>query len=318
MELHQLRYFVAVAEAGSFSRAAERCHVAQPSLSQQIKKLELHLGHELFDRHAHGATLTEAGHALLPRARRILVEVHEASASLQREVETGHGPLAVGAIPTMAPYLLPPVLGRFVRDHPGCELTVREDLTERLVEALLDYELDCAIVSTPIDHDLIELEVLGSERLLLTTAPGYSLRTSGEMTLQALRQEPTIVLHEMHCLGQQIRDFCSAQRARHRIFCRSTQLATVQSLVALGLGISILPEMAARADDEGIRHYLAIHPGEPTREIAVAWRRYRSRSSLALGFVARLAENLRGGLHRLREENSNEQEDVRSAAAGAR
>ncbi|NJL28562.1 MAG: LysR family transcriptional regulator [Thermoanaerobaculia bacterium] len=273
--------------------------MAQPSLSQQIKKLELHLGRELFDRHAHGATLTEAGHALLPRARRILVEVHEATTNLQRELETGQGPLAVGAIPTMAPFLLPPALGRFVRDFPRCELTVREDLTGRLVAALLDYELDCAVVSTPIDSNLIELEVLGSERLLLTTSLDYRLPTSGELTLQVLRQEPTIVLHEMHCLGQQIRDFCSTHQTQQRILCRSTQLATVQELVTLGLGISILPEMAAKADRENARRYLPIQPGEPTREIAVAWRRYRSRSKLAQGLVARLKEDLQSGLHRL-------------------
>jgi LysR family hydrogen peroxide-inducible transcriptional activator len=299
MELHQIRYFVAVAEAGSFSRAAEHCHISQPSLSQQIKKLEKSLGHKLFDRQSHGAVLTDAGQALLPRARRILMEVQEARVGLQRDVEEGRVPLAIGAIPTMAPYLLPPVLGRFVRAYPDCELTVREDRTERLVEAIAGFELDCAVVSTPIDHPLVDVELVGSERLLLTAADDYPLPPPDQLTLENLRGEPTIVLHEMHCLGQQISEFCATHRLQQRILCRTTQLATIQRLVTLGLGISIVPEMTARADDADCRRYLPLRHADPRREIAVAWRRYRTRASLAERFVELLRTDLDSGVHRL-------------------
>jgi LysR family hydrogen peroxide-inducible transcriptional activator len=299
MEIHQLRYFVAVAEAGSFSRAAERCYVAQPSLSQQVKKLEASVGHLLFDRLSHGVVLTEAGRALLPRARRILAEVQEARAALKEDLETGAGLLAVGAIPTMAPYLLPPVLCHFRRAYPNCELSVREDLTERLIEAVVDGELDCAVVSTPIDEPLIALEVLGSERLLFTASRGHPLPPADRVTLQFLREEPAIVLHEMHCLGQQIRDFCRAHQVNHRIVCRSTQLETVERLVSLDLGVSLLPEMAARADHADDRMYCTLAGADPRREIAVAWRRGRSRSTLARRFVELLSADLASGLHRL-------------------
>ena len=146
MELHQLRYFVAIAEAGSVSRAAERCFVAQPSLSQQLKKLEQSLGATLFDRLGRGIALTDAGRALLPRARRILAEVRTTEANLQQEALDGPGTLVVGAIPTVAPYLIPPALRSIRRAYPGCAVSVREDLTEQLVEALENNEIDCAIV----------------------------------------------------------------------------------------------------------------------------------------------------------------------------
>jgi len=310
MEMHQLRYFVAVAEAGSFSRAAESCRVAQPSLSQQIKKLERGLGLELFDRLPQGTVMTEAGQALLPRARRILAEVREAQSELKRDLDDGRLPLAVGAIPTMAPYLLPPVLQRLSAEFPACELTVRENLTERLIESLVDLELDCAIMSTPIDHRLVEVEVLGSERLLLVAHPDLQLPLAEHAALDLLREQPSIVLHEMHCLGQQIRSFCDASDLAHRIVCRTTQIETVQRLVALGLGISLVPEMAARWDGPGtvpgpgearsLRLRYAPVPGlKAEREIAVVWRRDRTRGRLAQRFAELVKSDLDEGVHRL-------------------
>jgi len=302
MEIHQLRYFIAVAEAGSFSRAAERCRVAQPSLSQQIKKLETSLGQVLFDRLPHGVSLTDAGHALLPRAQRILSEVREARGEIERDLAEGRLPLAVGAIPTMAPYLLPPVLQRLMDEAPRCELTVREDLTDRLIEALLDLELDCAVMSTPIDHRSVELEVLGSERLLLAVGQNVTLPRLSGLELEMLRTQPWIVLHEMHCLGEQIRDFCEASELTRQIVCRSTQIDTVQRLVRLGLGYSLIPEMAAHADPLETLSYSPMPDREPRRDIAVVWRRDRSRSRLARRFVELIREDLESGRHQLGKE----------------
>src|SRR5262245_61617931 len=129
MELHQLRYFVAAARAGSFSRAAESCHVSQPSLSQQIQKLECGLGQPLFHRLSRRVALTDAGRALLDRAISILAAVDEAESLLQSGDGAGPGRLAIGAIPTVAPYLLPSALEALTRRHPGAEVLVREDVT---------------------------------------------------------------------------------------------------------------------------------------------------------------------------------------------
>jgi len=289
MELNQLRYFVAVAETGGFIRAAQRCGVTQPSLSQQIRKLEGELGVTLFDRSSRGAIPTEAGRALLPRALRILAEVRETMSGVKDDIETGRGPLSVGAIPTIAPYLMPPVLSRFLKGHPDCELTVREDLTERLIEAVVDHELDAAVMSTPVEHPALDVEVIGREPLLVVAPAGSQL--PDPLGLEDLTDEPAVVLHEVHCLGQQIADFCSTSRLRRRIVCRSTQLPTVLSLVGLGLGVSIVPEMAARQDSSPSRVYRPLR-GRPEREIAIVRRADRSVSILCQKFLELVAEQL--------------------------
>ncbi|HEX9730571.1 MAG TPA: LysR substrate-binding domain-containing protein [Thermoanaerobaculia bacterium] len=285
MELHQLRYFVAVAEAGSFREAAAQCHVAQPSLSQQIIKLEKSLGHKLFDRLGRRIALTEAGRALLPRANAILTAVREAQRDVEKDIETGHGPLAVGAIPTIAPFLLPRTVGRFVKSFPHADLTVFEDLTEALIERLLRAELDLCILSLPIDHDQIETEPVLDDPLLVVAPREGDVAGMAEMSLEEFQDRPAVLLHEMHCLGQLIRGLCQGSGLRQRIVCHTTQLTTVQSLVALGLGISLVPRICAAGDRSRRCVYRPLRGAPSTRKIAVAWRRGRERSWLADRFL---------------------------------
>jgi LysR family hydrogen peroxide-inducible transcriptional activator len=299
MELHQLRYFVATAESGSVSRAAERCFVAQPSLSQQLKKLEQSLGATLFDRLGRGIALTDAGRALLPRARRILAEVRTTEANLQHEAAEGPGTLVVGAIPTVAPYLIPPALRSIRRAYPGCAVSVREDLTEHLVEALENSEIDCALVSTPLQDDLLDVEVISEEELLVALPSTHAAADRAELRVSDLRGEPTVALDDMHCLGRQVQHFCSTRHIASRVVCRTTQLATITEFVALGLGLALVPEMAAVADRSGRCRYLRIRPGKPGRQIAVAWRVGRSRPIAATRFIAAITERLRSGRHSL-------------------
>lgn len=280
MELHQLRYFVATAEAGSFSKAARACHVAQPSLSQQIRKLEDGLGVRLFDRVGRGAVLTEAGAALLPRARRILGEVREVEGGLRGEVDPGGGALSIGAIPTMAPFVLPRLLTRLRAERPRCAVSVREDVTARLLDALADHEIDCALVSIPADHPLVEVETLGTERLLVAMPRGERWERSS-LTLAALRDAPAIVLHEMHCLSGQVEGFCALQGVVPRVVCRGAQLQTVLGLVSTGMGISIVPEMCAASDADPSRRYAPLARANPARAVAFAWRRGRTRPAAA-------------------------------------
>lgn len=298
MEIHQLRYFVAAAEAGSMTLAARRCRVAQPSLSQQIRKLEEGLEVALFDRVGRGIALTEAGRALLPRARRILAEVAETRENLRAEVESGAGRLAIGAIPTIAPYLLPPVLAGLRAEFPGCELVVREDLTANLVEAVVHHELDVAITSTPIDHELVEVEVVGREELLAVAPAAHPLAGIGRLTLDDLREQPTVSLHEMHCLGAQIAGFCARAGVRPDIVCRTTQLATVLEMVRLGLGVSLVPTMAAAGDRSRERAYLPLTSEHPSREIALVWRTGRTRPVAARGLGPRVRDMLLALLER--------------------
>lgn len=285
MELHQLRYFVAVAECGSFREAAAHCHVAQPSLSQQIKKLERNLGHELFDRLGRRIALTEAGRALLPRAQSILTAVREAENELAQDIESGRGVLAVGAIPTVAPYLLPGPIRRFVKAYPLAQLSVSEDLTESLIERLLSARLDLAILSLPVDCDQIVTEPCLAEPLLAIASRDDAIAQMSELSLDEFQDRPAVVLHEMHCLGQQIRSFCQGHGVRRRIVCYTTQLSTVQSLVALGLGISLVPRMCAASDRSEQCVYRPLAGATPGRKIVAAWSKGRRRSLLAGRFL---------------------------------
>lgn len=293
MELHQLRYFVAVAEAGTMSRAAERCRIAQPSLSQQIRRLEQTLDVQLFDRLGRGVALTDAGRALLPRARAILAAVRDVETHLEADVADGVGQLTIGGIPTMAPYLIPPVLADLRDEFPRSQITVREDLTEHLIEALIDNAIDVALVSTPIEHELVELKVVGSEPLLVVVPAKHPLHDAGAISPADLRHQPTITLHEMHCLGQQISGFCTARRLARRVVCRTTQLATVLEFVRLGMGVSIVPAMAAAHDRSRSRAYVPFRSAAPKRDIALAWRRGRSIPR----FTRRLSELLAGRIN---------------------
>ena len=141
MEIHQLEYFIAIVETGSFSRAAERCNVAQPSLSQQIKKLETEIGHLLFDRLGRKVVLTDAGKMLIPKARTILEEIQGIKRGIHSDIQVGQGSLAVGFIPTVSPFVLPNVIRRFGQEFPDASLEVHEDLTDEIVRKIVAAEV---------------------------------------------------------------------------------------------------------------------------------------------------------------------------------
>jgi len=177
MEMHQLRYVVAVARTKNFSRAAEQCHVSQPSLSQQIQKLEEELGGRLFDRLKREAKLTTAGEAFVRRAGRILEEVDAAKREAHDTRALLGGTLAIGVLPTIAPYLLPEVIARFNQRYPGVEVVIHEDTTARLLKLALGCDIDFAIASTPLPDARFEVKELFSEELLLAVPPGHPLAT---------------------------------------------------------------------------------------------------------------------------------------------
>src|SRR5262245_14691238 len=268
MELHQLRYFVAVAEIGSFTRAAERCGVAQPSLSQQIHTLEEQLDQRLFDRLGRQVRLTEAGEELLGRAQAILAAVDEAERALRDGGAPGKGRLSVGAIPTVAPYLLPPVVSSFLRRYPEVELQIREDFTDRLVAALLSGELDVAVMALPLADTRLVSEVLLKEPLLLTLPRDHRLAEKDKVRLDELRHERFILLSEMHCLGEQVASFCRQRDFVPQVACRTAQLSTIQRLISLGMGVSLLPALARDVDRDSSRIYRELAGHAPSRTLA--------------------------------------------------
>jgi LysR family hydrogen peroxide-inducible transcriptional activator len=290
MEIHQLTYFVAVAETGSFSRAAERCNIAQPSLSQQIQKLELELGEPLFDRLTRRVVLTDAGRNLLPRAASILAELQDIKHSMNQVTDSSSGMLTVGFIPTIAPFVLPRVIKRFSHEFPQARLAVHEDLTEVLVRELVDGKLDVGITSTPIHNKLIRTQELLTEPLLVASSKEHDIITRAEIHVKELDDFPFIALSEMHCLGEQVQSFCYQQHLELKIVCHTSQLTTVQNCVAMGLGVSLVPKALAINDISQQVVYRSLSDALPQRKIAAATHVERTQSFLAKKFIGMVRE----------------------------
>ncbi|HEX5219956.1 MAG TPA: LysR substrate-binding domain-containing protein [Verrucomicrobiae bacterium] len=291
--MHQLRYVVAVARTGNFSRAAEQCHVAQPSLSQQIQKLEDELGERLFDRMKREAKLTAHGEAFLRRAVRILEEVDAAKREASDARSLLRGVLTIGVLPTIAPYLLPEVLPAFAEKFSGVELVVQEDTTERLLKLAHGYEIDFAIASRPIQDDRMEVRDLFAEELRLALPPGHPLTRKRTVGLADLERERFILMKEGHCLGDQVLGFCERRDVKPTISFRSAQLETIQALVTSGLGVSLIPQMAARNDREDLPEYRSLTAPVPERKIVAAWPKQRQLGRASIEFLKLVAEHAR-------------------------
>jgi len=291
MELHQLRYFVTVADLGNFTRAAEKCLVAQPSLSQQIIKLERELGRPVFERLGRTVRLTDAGRVLYEQAVSVLATVDEAKRRVTELAETGSGTIAVGVIPTVAPYLLPALLKKFRSQFPRAAVKVYERVTEQTIRGCLEGELDVGLLALPIAEPHLAIETLLTEELLLALAANHPLTRKKHISMQDISGEDFILLSETHCLGEQIVSFCKQQGCMPPISCYSAQLLTVQELVGMGHGISLIPRMAAAADRSKQRKYRSLSGSKPVRTLGLIWHKQRYQSALAIGFreIARLA-----------------------------
>ncbi|MCI0540130.1 MAG: LysR family transcriptional regulator [Verrucomicrobiales bacterium] len=284
MEIHQLRYFVAVAEEGNFSRAAARVRVAQPSLSQQIQKLEAEVGQRLFDRLPRTVVLTEAGQRFLGFAQKILTGIADAKRCLDECDGEVIGRLAIGAIPTIAPYILPRLLQEFRKSHPRVTVEVVEDVTEHLARGMEDGDLDLALVSTCRAGPNVHRQPLGKEPLLVALPARHRLAQRAGIAWRDLKPEKFLVLHEMHCLSRQVARLCTAHAVRPEVVLQGAQLCTVVGLVAAGLGVSLVPQMMVRHEKESGCVFLPLAGTAPERELN--WirnpQRYQSKASAAL------------------------------------
>ena len=288
MELHQLRYLVAVARTGNFSRAAEQCHVSQPSLSQQIAKLEAELGERLFSRLKRNAVLTSAGEALVQRATHILAEIDAAHRDVADAAEQVRGKVSIGVLPTIAPYLLPRVLALTARECPDMEVRIHEATTAQLLDSAAACEIDLAILSLPIDDPRFVREPLFDEELLLAVPPRHPLTRKRSVRLSDLEDQRFILMEEGHCLTDQAFRFCQRNDLHPQVAFRSAQLETIQALVASGLGISLIPQLAARTKHPRQPVYLSLQKPRPTRTIGVLWRKEHHHSRAAREFLSLL------------------------------
>jgi len=290
--LKQLRYFVALAEAGQFGLAADQVHVSQPALSLQIRELESALNARLVERLPRGIRLTRAGTEVLGRARRILSEVEDLVQSVRWSGGLG-GRLHLGVIPTVAPYLLPGALTRLRARDLTLDIRVREAQTADLVAALLKGRLDAAVIAAPVPAEGIVAEPLFEDRFLLA---GSALRIDG-LAGRAQRLRPAevapdqlLLLEEGHCLADQALEVCGI-RSRRSVDLGASSLSTLAGLVAEGFGLTLIPELAVRTETAAAPHLalLRFPAPEPSRQLVLC----RRQGSTDDGWMADLAQILR-------------------------
>jgi len=284
MEIHQLRYFVAVAEEGSFSRAAARVRVAQPSLSQQIRKLEAEVGQPLFDRLPRSVVLTEAGHCLIDYARKILSSIDDARRCVcELKGEIG-GKLAVGAIPTIAPYVLPKLVGKFQEHYPAVTLEIIEDVTDGITRRIEAGELDVALASTCQPSPTLRRESLGNEPLLALVPEGHPLAKKTQVEMDDLKSQRFLLLHEMHCLSRQVHHLLESRHLQPEIALAGSQLGTIANMVAAGIGVSIVPQLMVNHQATPGCVSRPFAPPVPERELNLLYNPLRFQSKAAGAF----------------------------------
>lgn len=281
VSLRQLRYLESLAEIRHFGRAAEACAVSQPALSMQIKDLEEELKLSLVERRKSGVALTEKGKEVARRARTILASVRDLVDFAKREQGVLAGVLKLGAIPSIAPYLLPAALPELQSRFPTLALQLRETVTETLVHELVSGDLDVILIALPIEHPEVETLYLFDDRFVLATkATAENARVRGA-TADMLAQERLLLLEEGHCLRDQALSYCHMMTPEARESFGASSLATIVQMVANGYGVTLLPEMAIDSEihRSGDIRLLRFPKPEPKREIGLAWRKTSPRKA---------------------------------------
>lgn len=272
LSLKHLRYFESLAQHGHFGRAADACAISQPALSMQIKDLETTVGTRLFDRDARQVRLTSFGEEFALRGAEILRLVDELSDLARASQDRLVGRLRIGIIPTIAPYLLPAIIGSLTQMNAGLEIHVRETVTQKLVQDLADGRLDTAIVALPVSEpSLTEIALFSEEFVLVRPADQEDQPVPDRDALKEMR---LLLLEEGHCFRDQALSFCSGGPARPREILDASSLATLVQMVSFGIGVTLIPEMAipveTRSASVTVSRFMA---PKPVRTIGMVWRK---------------------------------------------
>ena len=284
MTLQELRYLVAVAEEGQVARAAARCHVGQPTLSTQLKKLEDILGVKLFERGPRGLTPTAAGTPIIRQARVVLDEAQKLRDLAHTAQDPMAGPLRVGAIPTLGPYLLPHLLPVIRKRYPRLRLLLSEHLTAQLIEALHTHTLDCALLALPIASEGLETIELFREPFELALPTGHALTGKKQVQPGDLKNECLLLLEEGHCLRNQALEVCGTTKNSSREEVQATSLETLRQMVAAGIGCTLMPQLATQGGARPDKRLIELRPftrPAPTRLIGLVWRVRGARAEAA-------------------------------------
>ncbi len=268
MELRQLRYFLAVAQSGSFTVAAKTCYVSQPSLSAQIAKLESELGGPLIERNRQGARLTKSGELFRGRAAEALRQLESGRFEIEQLKGLTRGSVTLGCLPTTGAYLLPPLLKAFGKAHPEIEVILREETSPQLARMLRESDVDLAILDEAGLGNGLQSEVLFSEPLLIVVPPDHRFASQKKLALKALSDEPLILMKSGHGFRKIVLDAMTRAGVHPHVVHETGEIDTVQALVKAGMGVSLVPKMVKRP---GLV-YLEILPPTPSRTVYIAWR----------------------------------------------
>lgn len=278
LTLRQMRYFDALATARHFGRAAELAHVSQPALSAQIMEMEEHLGVKLVERSRGGVFLTGKGEDVLTRVRAILADVDRLEESARANSGTLDGRVRLGVIPTLAPYLVPQLIPYLRARYAAIEIELKESLTDRLIADLGDGRLDAVVAALPIDADGIAARPLFSDRFFMAVADNDRNVLMSPLTEEQVDISQLLLLEEGHCLRDQALAVCNSAGKRQLLSFGATSMATLLQMVANGMGMTLIPEIAipSEAARNAIRIVPFAAPG-PAREIGLIWRRSNPR-----------------------------------------
>jgi LysR family transcriptional regulator, hydrogen peroxide-inducible genes activator len=289
MQIHQLRYFCAIARTGNFTRAAQHEHIAQPSLSQQIRKLEDELGTRLFDRLGRSVRLTQIGEAFLPRAEAILRQVGAAKLEIQEMAGTEQGKLVIGAIPTIAPYFLPSRLATFAQQFPRVQVSIVEEITSELLNRIQAGIVDLALLALPVPASHCLAHELFRERLYVVVPQDHRLASLQHVHLKQIENDPFLLLKEGHCFRENTLSACGRARLQPNVVFESGQFTTILAMVAAGTGVSVVPEMAVE-ERAGCR-FLPLADEGAYRRVGIVQLKQHFRSRVHRAFLEHLREN---------------------------
>ncbi|HEX5397792.1 MAG TPA: LysR family transcriptional regulator [Verrucomicrobiae bacterium] len=289
MDIPHLRYFVAVVEHQSFSKAAAHCNTSTSNISEQIQKFEKRIGKMLLDRSRRRIVPTEAGEVLLRRAKEILAHIEKANEEVRSVGKRQVGKVLVGILMTIAPCFLVHVLNSFVEQFPDIQISLFETTTALILSMLDIGKLDMGITSLPVRDDVFETEVLFTEEMLLALPPSHPLTRKKVIYKEDLESEKFILSKEDHCHGGYAFRLCRPNNLSSRIVFHSGQLAMIQSLVAAGKGISLIPQTAISETSATIAYRQLGNP-RPKRSIAAVTRSKRPLKPAAQRFLQHLRE----------------------------
>lgn len=269
MNLQQLEYIVALDIYRNHVKAAEHCHVTQPTLSMMVKKLEDELGVKIFDRSQQPLKPTNAGEMVLHRARQILQEVKNLKELIKTEKDSIEGDYRLAVIPTLAPYLLPRFLNEFLQKHPGTSFTVMEMQTEEIIKQLKNNRLDIAILVTPLDDKEIREVPVFYEPILLYTSENVKYFNQDKVDLKSLTSDNLLLLEEGHCFRGQVMNLCTAKskKTHHQLNYQSGSFETLKAMVDNNYGYTLIPELAVNVKSKHVKHFIS---PEPVREVSLA------------------------------------------------